>query len=405
MTTYDIFICGAGPVGTTLALALSHLPLNIYINDANSLKTEITNIEDGRSIALTLGSMQILQSIGVWSTLRAFASAIDKVHVSERGRFGATRINAKDEKVPALGYVVPAELLWVTLNKLLLQQVHASKIMLMEAAKVTQMVKVAEGWEIILQTGETTRKIHSRLVVAADGTHSTIRTLQNIAVQEKDYEQSAISTTVKLQQLHQNVAYERFLKEGAIALLPLMNERSALIWTATHQKIKELISLSDTDFLAQVQEVFGYRLGRFQSVTKRYTFPLKMLFAPEQVREGLVLLGNAAHTIHPIAAQGFNLGLSDVAALAEIINEAVDRQEDFSSLASLEKYQQLQKPRQEKIIHFTDKLTRVFSQDFLLFNLMRSGAFLALDIFPSLKRRLSKPLIGASFVEITHEKL
>jgi 2-octaprenyl-6-methoxyphenol hydroxylase len=391
-TYYDILICGAGMVGTSLALALSDLPLKIALTEIAPIKTETEHDADGRSIALTYGSAKILQSLQV--DFETQATPIDVVHISALNHFGAVRICASDEKVPALGYVIPANTLGANLNKKFLQRVSENNITLYHPAKVQQIEKNNEGFEVSLRTEESLQKIQARLVIAADGTHSTIRSLQNIAAQEKNYEQSAIATRIKINRSHQYKAYERFAGEDVIALLPLQEQECALIWTANNQKITEIMSLNEIEFLKRAQENVGYRLGRFLSVGKRHVYPLKMLLAQEQVREGLVLIGNAAHTLHPIAAQGFNLGLSDVKKLAEIITQAFFTGENYSSLSTLKKYSDTQLKKQNFILQFTDKLTHVFSRDFFPLNAARSGSLFMLDVFSPLKHRLAEKLMG-----------
>ncbi len=354
-------------------------------------QAEIDN--DGRSIALTLNSARILQSIGVWPALENSVTPINTVHVSARGHFGVTRIQASEEKVPALGYVVPAMLLATALNKLLKAN---QSIDLFNPNKVTSLIKNAQGWQVTLENQGVVQTIQTRLIIAADGTQSTIRKLQKIATTEKNYQQSAISTRITINSDHKNIAYERFMTDGALALLPLAANNCGLIWTASDNKIQELMALPDQEFLKYTQNVFGYRLGRWLTVNKRFVYPLKMLFATEQVQAGLVLIGNAAHTIHPLAAQGFNLGLSDVAVLAQTLVDALKNKTDFASLAVLKKYEETQINTQQQIIGFTDRLTRIFAHDILPFNLLRNCGLLTLDICAPLKHRLANTLMGTA---------
>lgn len=384
---YDILIVGAGMVGTSLALALSSLPLRIALTEAFPIKTEAQFDADGRSLALTYGSARILQTLNVWKNLEQFATPIHTVHISDRGHFGMTRIKASEEKVPALGYVVPAPILGVELNKALLS---LSQITLFNPATVQNII----GNTVELMTPEGVQTITAKLIVAADGTNSTIRKLKNIATEEKDYQQSAIATAITLTGTHNNIAYERFTEQGALAFLPLPGSCGGLVWTAPNDIIQQLQALSDEEFLQRVQSYFGYRLGKFLQVGKRHVYPLKMLLAKEQMCEGLVLIGNAAHTLHPIAAQGFNLGLMDVNLLAQVITEAAHAGKDISELSVLQKYEVLCKQSQQKIMKFTDSLTHLFAHDFLPLTLARNASLLTLDILSPLKRRLAKRLMG-----------
>lgn len=394
---YDILICGAGMVGTSLALSLSSSPLRIAVCEANPLVTETEqNSKEGRSLALTISSVEILEKIGIWPAVAEFATPINTVHVSARRHFGTTSIHAREENIPALGYVIPAVVLGVEFNKALLKKsppppffkggIQSESIVppfekggiggisLFNPIKVEKLTKTADGWDVMLSNAQ---KIQTRLIVAADGTHSTIRKLLNIPTLEKDYHQSAISTRIMLKRPHNYIAYERFIDEGAIALLPLAENDCGLIVTGATEKINHLMTLADNEFLTAVQQQFGYRAGKFLQVAKRYVYPLKMLVAEEQVKPGLVLIGNAARTLHPIAAQGFNLGLTDVSAL----NDAIKNKQDF-------------KNNQKNIIQFTDSLTRIFSHDFFPLKLARSSGLVVLNLFSPLKHRLARRLMG-----------
>lgn len=392
---FDILICGAGLVGSSLAIALSALPLQIGVIEAFPLKTVIDPQYDGRTLALTYGSSRILQAIGAWDELMPSTSAINTVHISHRGHFGKARINAKDENVPALGYAIPAAMLGVTLNKTLLHTVSTNdNIHFFNPAKVIAMQADAQGWELQIETAGVVETVHARLVIAADGTHSTIRQLQDIPVEQNDYHQSAIATTLVATQSHQHVAYERFIEQGALALLPLQGLRNAMIWSGDNAQINTLMTLSDEEFLQRVQTTFGYRLGNLTQLGKRHVYPLQLMYAKQQLKPGLVLIGNAAHTLHPIAAQGFNLGLKDVALLAQIIADAVRSKQDFAAWKVLQSYIEGRENDQQRMITFTDNLTRLFAYEFLPLNFLSSSALLTLDIVPSLKHQLAKRLMG-----------
>lgn len=399
---YDILIVGAGMVGASLALTLAALPLRIALVENFPLKTEAQLDADGRSIALNFASVAALQKINVWKNLQKFATPIHEVHVSERGRFGKMRIKASEENVNALGYVVPAPILGVELNKMLLA---SAQITLFNPVQVQTLTSLSSEfrlssrndesfWAAEVKTPAGAQTIKAKLIIAADGTHSTIRKLQNIQVEEKDYHQSIIVTSVKLLRGHNNIAYERFTDHGAIALLPLLDNRAAIAWTGSNEFIAQINALNDEDFLQQAQAYFGYRLGKFSLLGKRHVHALKMMVAKEQVRNGLVLIGNAAHTVHPIAAQGFNLGVTDVNLLAKLIADAIKTEKNFAALEVLQKYETTCVRAQQKIIKFTDSLTHLFLQDFLPLSMARNAGLLTLDMLRPLKRRLAKRLMG-----------
>lgn len=385
---YDILIVGAGLVGSSLALALSKTSLRIALCESTPLKTTVEPVNHDRILALTYGSACFLQTLGIDSLLASQTTPIHTVHVSHRGHLGITRINATEEHVPALGYVIPAALLGAELNKAVLALPHLT---LFNPASVHSLTRTNNKWKIKL-TNET---ITATLVIAADGSRSTVRQLLNIVTETQDYGQSALVTTVKLNRSHQQIAYERFTENGALAMLPLKDQHCGLIWTAPHVQIETLLKLNEIEFLQQAQQCFGYRLGRLLQISKRSSHPLQFLHAKEQTREGLMLIGNAAHTIHPIAAQGFNLGLSSIACLSKLITE------NWSDPHLLQKYDQLSLANQQQIIRFTNRLTTCFSQDFLPINLIRSSGLLALDLIPPLKSRLAKRLLGRSVALLT----
>lgn len=396
---FDILICGAGLIGTSLALALAPLSLRVVVTEALPLKTDIDLQSDGRSLALNYASVKILEAIGVWPQLAEFATPIKTVHVSERGRFGKLRFNAEDEQVAALGYVIPAPLLAVTLNRALLAH---KTLHLFNPAKVTALTKLhsllsdGAGYEVTLQNTAGEQKISAGLVIAADGANSILRELMGIVTQTQVYNQSALATRVTTTLPLNNIAYERFIAGGALALLPLAGNKAALILTGDNNFIQELNSLDEITFLQCVQSYFGQRLGAFLQVEKRHAYPLKSISANEQVKNNFVLLGNAAHTMHPIAAQGFNLGLQDVALLAEVIAKAVAGNRDFANLNHLQSYEQQRQKAQQRIMRFTHNLITIFTHDFLPLSLARSTGLKLLDLMPPIKHRLAAQLMGIS---------
>lgn len=366
---YDVLIVGGGLTGLTAAIALSK-GLRIGVIDAVTHHQPI----GGRSIALSYGSQQLLVRWGIWDALSDVATPVLKVHVSDRGHFGMTRFSAAQAKVPALGYVVPMQMLQSVLQTAVESD---STIEFICPASVSAMESYEQGW--LLDLGH--RRLSAALVIAADGTNSTIRKLQNIAVTERYYHQIAMVANVHLAGSHHNTAYERFTSKGAIALLPLGEQSCALIWTVSES---EYVQQEDQEFLRELQKQFGYRLGRFIGVSERHTHILKQSCASEQIKQGLVLLGNAAHTLHPIAAQGFNLGLRDIACLAETIG----RQGDF-----LQQYVQLRLTDQKRVMRFTDGLTKIFSENHWL-TLPRNLGLSLLDVTPPIKRMLLNQFAG-----------
>lgn len=393
---YDIVVVGAGVVGASFLLALASLPLKIALLEAKTIQPSQLSGHDNRAIALNYQSVKFLQELGLWQTLESHATPILSVHISDRGHFGFTRIRAQDQQVPALGYVVPAAILGGILNQALctcLQNTQTT-LKVFSPAQLQTLQSQTTGWELTFDTSGTKQTITADLVVAADGTRSTVRQLLALKTHTKDYQQTALVTTVTLVDSHHFVAYERFLDQGAIALLPLAENRSCCIWTAANDQIKNLQSLSHDQLLAAIQKTFGYRLGRFTHMSEYITYPLSAVYAEESVRPGLVLIGNAAQTLHPIAAQGFNVGLKDVALLTTLLRGAITTRNKIGDMALLKKYQTQRQADVAWIMKFTDNLPRFFGSDFLPLVLARNTAMLALDFIPALKRRIAQRLMG-----------
>ncbi len=375
---YDVLIVGGGLTGLSLASALRETPLRIAIIDS-----AISQPAGNRSIALSYGSQQIFDRQGLWEKLLPAATPVRHVHVSDRGHFGITHFTAQKARVPALGYVLPMHVLQEVLQ-------NALTIDVICPASVETMSPYEQGWSVDLHTPQGRRTLSAALIVAADGANSTIRRLQEMNVTEQHYHQIAMVANVQLARSHQNTAYERFTSNGAIALLPLPGDICALIWTVPEHAY---LVRSDEDFLEALQTEFGYRLGRFVGVSPRHTHILKQLYVSDQIKAGLVLLGNAAHTLHPIAAQGFNLGLRDIACLAETIKRNVQKKRTLGDLQSLQAYMARRLTDQKRVMRFTDGLTKLFSNDGLLTYPRNLGLSL-LDIMPFVKKQLLEQFAG-----------
>jgi 2-octaprenyl-6-methoxyphenol hydroxylase len=355
---YDILIVGGGLSGLSLACALRHLPLRIGIIDAT------THHADNRSIVLSRGSQQLFEKQNLWSALAEAVTPIKQVHVSDKGHFGMTRFTAEEARVPALGYVVPLKTLQQTLTQTL--EAHSS-IEWICPASVQAMSPSAsthhknDAWDLTVQTAGENTVYTASLIVAADGANSTIRQLQKIPVVEQYAGQTAIISNINITRTHDHIAYERFTSTGAIALLPIAEKTYTLIWTVPTEEGASYLALDTKTFLAKLQTAFGYRLGRFTDATPRYSYVLKQCYAEQQIKPGVVLLGNAAHTLHPIAAQGFNLGLRDIDCLSKIIEQAMQRKQGLGDIKILEKYEKQRITAQKKLMQFTNGLVRLFS--------------------------------------------
>ena len=393
---YDIVIVGGGMVGISLALLLrAQQPWNILLIEAQELASSDGPVSgaysssfDARSTALSWSSKNIYQSIGLWPQLKKHLSAIAQIHVSDRGHVGMTRIDAGDANVDALGYVVENQ--W--LGSVLLNQLTKTDIQLLGSCKLETIEPLASGMRLQLQQADKDlQTIETKLLVIADGVGSTTAQQLGIQSQSTAYDQTGIIANVSLEKPHGGVAYERFTDQGPMALLPLADfkgrPRSALVWTQPRAMAETLMAADEQAFLEQLQLRFGYRLGHFKQLGKRIAYPLALTTATEQVRRHLVVMGNAAHSLHPVAGQGFNLSLRDAAALANGLAEAGDR---IGDLAVLQNYQQQQAIDQRNTVLFSDSLPKLFGLSSSIVALGRNSGLLAMDLIPSLRNSFAQ---------------
>lgn len=405
---YDIVIVGGGFVGASLAIALAKTPLRIALVDAKPLQDSRGQPPpsdiDIRGIALAYSSHLIFQALGLWSQLENAATPIQHIHVSDHGHFGATRFQASQYQVPAFGYVVPAHYLGQVLHQGLAAQ---TGIHCFIPATVTDLQSINESDEhhsdnifkfkvTLNQQNAPTTVLKTHLIVAADGSDSVVRKLYQVRSKTIEHNQSAIITTVELARPHGNIAYERFTAAGPVAFLPLGENRCGVVWTVADKKVTELMELSAEHFCQRLQQQFGYRLGRMLQIGKRQVFPLRSVYAEQQIFPGLVLLGNAAHSLHPVGGQGFNLALRDLATLADVLVQAYKNNEMLGELAVLQRYQQRRKTDQAAIIHFSEKVVAIFSNNFSPLVLLRDLALIGIDVLPAIKSRLVQRLMGVA---------
>lgn len=368
---YDIIIVGGGMVGASFAYALRDTPHRIALID----NTALNPLDDHRLIALNTSSQAFLKQCELWEKLESFATPIHEIHVSERGSFGMTRLQQQN-----LGYVVPAK----NINAILYEHLAQTKIDILRPANLTQLTEFDDQVEIKISTPQGEKTLTSKILIGADGSHSTVRKLLNIPTKSIDYQQSALVTITTLQRHHRYVAYERFHTTGAIAMLPLEDNQCATIWSDKTAIISELKQLSDAAFLQRLQQQFGYRLGRLCATQKRHVFPLHFIQAELMGKQHTLLIGNAAHTIHPLAAQGLNLAFQEVAQLVQII---------LQQSLDIKQLQKVFLPRQHFSLQLSHRLNRLFSTDFFLLNCARQLGLLSFDILPFIKQRFIKQLI------------
>jgi 2-octaprenyl-6-methoxyphenol hydroxylase len=389
-TDVDITIVGGGAVGNTLALALEALSIPVALLEASD-PLSIHSQQDGRAIALTYGSSQIFHDLNVWAALLPAATALHAVHVSKRGGFGFTTFEAAKLGVPALGYVVDMSALLATLSAAVGTAKHCQRI---APAKVTTIERQETCWQLCYTQGEATKHITTKLLIAADGANSTVRRLVNAKVHEKDYGEHAFVANIELAGDHHHVAYERFTAQGSVAMLPRGDRQCKVVWTLPSEKARDILQEDRLVLLKTLQDRFGYRLGRFINLEKPISFPLRYVFMPEQVFPGLVFLGNAAHSIHPIAAQGLNLGLRDLVVLVDTLRMAQHDHQVINDFAILKAYMAKRRPAQKHMMRFTHRLTEIFTTTIPGMSFASdSGMFLLNKISP-LKKVLARALMG-----------
>ncbi|WP_041350850.1 2-octaprenyl-6-methoxyphenyl hydroxylase [Nitrosococcus watsonii] len=388
---YDLLIAGGGLIGSGLALALAHQPLRIGIIEAVPPTTHEQPSFDSRAIALAFGSRQIFEGIGCWSAIAPKTTPIRHIHISDRGHFGVTRLEAAQASLPALGYVVEARVLGQIIYQALK---NFSQIELLSPAKVINVSGEGDQMRVQIISQDHIRTLSTRLLIAADGGSSLVRQLLQIPVQRKDYGQTAIIANVATEHPHECTAFERFTNTGPLALLPLGEKRSNLVWTVKNMQVPYLAAVDNKTFLAHLQQRFGQRLGQFTRIGKRHVYPLQLLRSQQQLAHRAILIGNAAHNLHPVAGQGFNLGLRDVAALAQTLADAHKADHDLGAPETLSTYVQWRQWDQRLIAKSTDILVRLFSNNYAGLGLARGLGLTALDLLPLLKRRLMRQATG-----------
>lgn len=388
MESVNIAIIGGGLVGASLALALQQgareRGWHIALIEPFAPGDEFQPSYDARASALAYGSQQIYQRLGIWDQVALRAQAIEHIHVSEQGRFAAAELHASEQNVSALGQVV--ENAW--LGHCLWNALDGDIIDWHCPAKVTAMQAQQGGYRLQLDSGKT---LSCELAILADGGRSGLRQQLGIHCSERSYDQTAIITTVTPARQHDGWAFERFTPDGPMALLPMTENRFVLIWTRPPAEAERLAALPERDFLGELQDCFGYRMGRFVQVGQRHLYPLALVQSSEQVRRNLVVLGNAAHSLHPIAGQGYNLSLRDAMALADGL---LSSNRPLGDLATLQAYVASQQQDQDLTIGFSDQVTRLFSNRTAGLSQARRLGLLGLELCPPAKNLFARQAMG-----------
>ena len=398
---YDLVVVGGGMVGASFSLALcsaiGRKKLSILV--VEPVPHSAADVQqpsfDARSTALSYGSRCIYNDMALWRELAYRATPIKEIHVSDKGRFGLTRLNYADHEVEALGYVLENRQIGKVLNKAMEE---SSVVQLFSPARIEHISPSDGKMLLAVLKGESRFTVETSQVVLADGGKSPICDQVGIDRFVDDYHQHALIANIAFENLHNNVAYERFTDTGPLAVLPLESfdgqNRGSLVWTVAANQSDELQAMGTSTLMELLMDRFGNRLGKITHIGERFCYPLVLSVAKEQVRPGLVLLGNVAHTLHPVAGQGLNLALRDTAALVSRLSRAMEEGESLGSMAVLQDYMDHQESDQKKTITVTDQLTRLFSNNQRGRVLARKLGLLSIDLVPSLKRGFAEQAMG-----------
>jgi len=390
---YDIIIAGGGMVGASLARALAPLGLRVAVVEPVEPGAASQPSFDDRSTALSRASQRAFTAMGLWPAIAETATPIRAIHVSDRGSFGLCRIEAAEQGVEALGYVVVNRVLGQTLLASLAAEGGPQLYRPARIAAVTQTDESVTA-TVAREDGGREERLEAALLVAADGARSAVRDAVGIGMRERPYDQVAITGNLATSSPHDNVAYERFTTDGPVALLPFSEGRSAFVWTLSPAEAERVTALDDDAFLTEFQAAFGWRLGRLSRVGRRVAYPLSLTRAERLHAGRVVAVGNAAHGLHPVAGQGYNLGMRDVAALADLVAEAVAEGDDPGSPALLARYADWRRGDQRKVVGFTDGLVRLFGSERETARAARGIGMLGLDIIPGAKRAFARHTMG-----------
>ena len=387
----SVIIVGGGMTGATLALAISKLTegqLHVHLVEAVAPQVSEHPGFDARAIALAQGTCQQLARVGVWQAIADRTTAINTVHVSDRGHAGFVTLDAQDYRIDALGHVVELHDVGLRLFRLLQD---APGVTLHCPARVASFTRSQDSVSVTLDNGDT---LEGQLLVAADGSRSALATQCGVEWHQQPYGQAAVIANVSTAVAHQGRAFERFTEFGPLAMLPMSDGRSSLVWCHALDRIDEVMTWSDARFCDELQKAFGWRLGRITHAGQRSAYPLALTTASQSISHRVALVGNAAQTLHPIAGQGFNLGLRDVMSLAETLAQAWRDHNDYGAYAILSHYQKRRQTDKEATIGVTDGLVHLFANRWAPLVAGRNAGLMAMELFIPARNVLAQRTLG-----------
>ncbi len=411
---FDIVIVGGGMSGATMALALAPLDLKIAVIEAHPYQKEQSQPSfDDRCLALAWSSRQIYHAMGLWDKLAQRDGdgfeAIKRIHISDRGHMGVTRLDHMEEGVPALGYVVESR---VVGEVLIAQMMQKDNIHLFCPATVEQVKTSRDevSIQLAIDTKKVTKSLSASLMIIADGVNSRTREALGIQINQQAYAQTAIIANIETELPHNNVAYERFTDSGPLAVLPLTRHRSSLVWTVKDDQLEGIMALNDAEFKEALQQRFGFRLGQISKVGRRASYPLVLMTVDSETltyQERVALIGNAAHGVHPVAGQGFNLGLRDISALAELIVTEMHegKSGDPGSKELLKTYWQWRQADIQQVTRITHTLVKLFSNQSTSLAVLRNSGLFMTDILSPLKHAIAHEAMGCGLLQRKMSKM